>query len=372
MTETKNTTTNIIRQQEYTEFNPEIHYLGVLCKRGHDYDGTGKSLRNKKSDRCSECSKALSKAYHEANKDKAKTYNKAYNKANKDDIKATKKIYQEVNKDNIKIKRQTHYRANKDKISAEKKVYHEANKGKIRARKKAYRKANKHKITARARAYSEANKHKINASRKAYREANEHKVTARARAYYEANKGKIRAASKTYRESTAKYVTNKSNLLGIEKIRQSKNSNGDIEVKCAYCGVWFTPTNSQIRSRITAINNTGGARLYCSDNCKMACPTYNQNMYPKGFKKATSREVNPLLRQLCFERDEYTCQRCGATIKEAQLHCHHIEGATQNPLLSNDLTNVVTFCKSCHKAVHKMPGCTTYDYRCPVSEEITA
>ncbi len=52
------------------------------------------------------------------------------------------------------------------------------------------------------------------------------------------------------------------------------------------------------------------------------------------------------------------------TIDEVQLHCHHIEGYTQNPLLGNDIDNVITLCKACHKEVHKLPGCNYQDLRC--------
>jgi len=67
---------------------------------------------------------------------------------------------------------------------------------------------------------------------------------------------------------------------------------------------------------------------------------------------------------MCFERDNWECQSCGATQSEAQLHCHHIEGYAQNPRLGNDVTNTVTLCKTCHKEVHKLPGCNYNDLKC--------
>ena len=35
----------------------EKHYLGPLCKRNHDYNNSGKSLRHKKYRYCLKCSK---------------------------------------------------------------------------------------------------------------------------------------------------------------------------------------------------------------------------------------------------------------------------------------------------------------------------
>ena len=141
-----------------------------------------------------------------------------------------------------------------------------------------------------------------------------------------------------------------------------------LQVKCTYCGKWFIPTIINVRARIAALNKDtsmrtcGEGRFYCSDGCKKSCPTFGQHKYPKEFKPATSREVQPELRQMVFERDDWTCQRCGET--EAELHCHHITGVVQNPIESADVDNCITFCKKCHKSVHKQSGCKYYELRC--------
>jgi len=38
-----------------------------------------------------------------------------------------------------------------------------------------------------------------------------------------------------------------------------------------------------------------------------------------------------------LEMDDYVCQKCGMTIDETELHCHHIEGVMKNPIESADL-----------------------------------
>jgi 5-methylcytosine-specific restriction endonuclease McrA len=156
------------------------------------------------------------------------------------------------------------------------------------------------------------------------------------------------------------------NRLGLyEDIREQKNT-GILEAKCVYCGHWFVPTSIAINNRLTAINNLdkGECRLYCSENCKQACPTYKQRKYPKGFKKATSREVSTYLRQMVFERDNWECQKCGKGGEEVALHCHHIEGYAQNKILANDIDNCITLCKNCHKEVHMQQGCRYVDLQC--------
>ena len=50
-----------------------------------------------------------------------------------------------------------------------------------------------------------------------------------------------------------------------------------------------------------------------------------------------------------MERDEYTCQHCKVT--KTQLHVHHIIYRSKGG--SNDETNLITLCKTCHEAVHK-------------------
>lgn len=104
----------------------------------------------------------------------------------------------------------------------------------------------------------------------------------------------------------------------------------------------------------------GEARFYCSNSCKKQCPIFNQRKFPKGFQIATSREVQPELRQMVFERDNWTCQKCGEI---ESLHCHHITGVELNPIESADIDNCITFCKKCHKGAHKQKGCLYSDFQ---------
>ena len=161
------------------------------------------------------------------------------------------------------------------------------------------------------------------------------------------------------------YDTYKNKLSPYEGIHKQDGTE-ILEVKCAYCGRWYAPTSKSVLSRLEAINslNKGECRLYCSTNCKLACPTYGRIKYPKGFKHTSSREVNPHLRQMVLERDNWTCQICGKTIKEAQLHVHHMDPVCQNPMFQNDMDSCVTLCKDCHKMVHSRIGCRYVDLRC--------
>jgi len=136
-----------------------------------------------------------------------------------------------------------------------------------------------------------------------------------------------------------------------------------LEVRCSYCGKWFEPRWGYLTSVLGSSRRVNGdLNLYCSEECKKECPVFWQRRYQKGFKRASSREVSPLLRQMCLERDKWTCLRCGET--EAPLHCHHVHGATQNKMISNDIDNVITVCKKCHKEIHRQDGCRYHELKC--------
>ena len=141
-----------------------------------------------------------------------------------------------------------------------------------------------------------------------------------------------------------------------------------VSLACTYCGTFYVPTIRGIVNRLQIINGTttkhGESNFYCSGGCKKACPTYGQKKYPKGFKKATSREVQPALRKLVLKRDNYKCQICDAAIEDTELHCHHLEGIYQNPIESADVDNCIILCKKHHKQVHKLPGCGYNELKC--------
>jgi hypothetical protein len=157
------------------------------------------------------------------------------------------------------------------------------------------------------------------------------------------------------------YNTFFSKLELIEECR--KTEEGCLEVKCTYCGKWFIPKRNHIKNRIESINklSKGESRLYCNTSCKYNCPIYRQRKYEKGYKPSTSREVQPELRKLVFQRDDWTCIKCGS---QSNLHCHHIEGIVQNPIESADMDLCITLCKLCHKEVHKQKDCRYNDLRC--------
>lgn len=171
-----------------------------------------------------------------------------------------------------------------------------------------------------------------------------------------------------YNNDIPLYDTYAIQISYAETCRRNPTDKNILQVKCTYCGKWFTPKVLQVYERIRALNGTnhGEQRLYCSDECKKECPIFHQITYSKEHKPSTSREVQPELRQMRFEIDRYTCQKCGIHQDELDigLHCHHIEGIRWEPLESADLDKVITYCKDCHIKVHKKEGCSYHDMQC--------
>lgn len=276
---------------------------------------------------CKDCEKLSYKEYYKRNKEKLSKKNKKYREEHKEEISKRQKEYYIENKEKIAERDKIKYNKNKDKILVRSKKWKEDNKDK----RKKYLIKNKKRIQKQMAEYRNNNKH----VRKAY----------------------------TY--GSANFSTY-SNQLTVDEAPRLAKDGLSLEVKCRYCGKYFIPTVLQVSTRIRSLSgkNRGDCFIYCSEYCKNACPIYRKIKYPKSFKKASSREVDPLVRQLTFERDDWECQKCGATQVETQLHAHHIKPYTQNKILGNDVDNCITLCKHCHKKVHAQDGCRYHELKC--------
>ena len=64
------------------------------------------------------------------------------------------------------------------------------------------------------------------------------------------------------------YITH---LEYAEECKRNDNDDKVLDLRCTYCGMWFTPTIQQVYERIRALNGKQGGeqRLYCSHKCKI-------------------------------------------------------------------------------------------------------
>jgi len=207
-------------------------------------------------------------------------------------------------------------------------------------------------------AYYRKNKEKLLAAWERYRPKDYQKK------YYQKVKVKKAKYNLEWRQANSRYDSYAHLLTPDERPIEDKK--GFLQVLCTYCGRYFYPSNTSVQVRVQALvgKTDGENRLYCSSNCKNACPTYRRVDFPKGFKETSSREVQAELRQIRLALDEYECQKCGKNIDQIQLHCHHITGVVQNPIESADLDNCITLCKKCHKWAHTLAGCSYFELRC--------
>jgi hypothetical protein len=306
---------------------------------------------------CCYCKNCRKQQYNES-ASAIKKQKKQYYVDNIDKIKKHTQHYREENRENLRQYSKKYYKNNTKLISRKVKHYRKNNQRKMIEQNKHYYETNIEKILEQKRQYYLDNINNI----KQYREHNAERIKQYNKQYQTFNSEQKRQT----RTSNSKFDGHQARLCQFENIRRCPEKPELLEVRCAYCGKWMKPTNTQVHHRLQVFNGTlsGELRFYCSENCRMSCPIYNQNKYPKGFKKATSREVVPLLRQLVLERDGHTCQKCGATTETAQLHVHHEKSYTLNKIMANDPDNCITLCKECHKWIHSQDGCRYVDLTC--------
>lgn len=172
------------------KFDSLAFRLGSLCHQGHDFEGTGKSLRYINNGGCEDCRRQYRREYYQDNRDEILEKQREYNQQNKE-IKTEyrKRYYQEnreehlqkcaeyrrLNKEAIARRGSDWYRRNRERHAARSRQWKEANKERLRELKRAYYQANKERIRDWGVAYREANKDKIKERRKEWRKRPESK-----------------------------------------------------------------------------------------------------------------------------------------------------------------------------------------------------
>jgi len=161
-----------------------------------------------------------------------------------------------------------------------------------------------------------------------------------------------------------------------------------LERICQSCGKSFRITHSrqyfcdECRTLSCAVCGKpfktvfGKERLTCSPECSALlnnAPTLNCEWCGSGFKRRNghdthycskecryeaSRRYNAperrsyrykKWRRAVVERDNNTCQKCGATTR---LHAHHIKDFEHHYELRYEVSNGVTLCADCHQRLH--------------------
>jgi 5-methylcytosine-specific restriction endonuclease McrA len=125
-------------------------------------------------------------------------------------------------------------------------------------------------------------------------------------------------------------------------------------LNCLHCGKEFYVSRSQEAQR-----NRG----CCSTKCRARherpkrsgknCPFWRGGVSPKNRLIRESAEMKEW-RKAVFERDNWTCQKCGARSakgKSVHLHAHHVKQFAYHPELRFEVSNGVTLCRECHHGI---------------------
>ncbi len=124
-----------------------------------------------------------------------------------------------------------------------------------------------------------------------------------------------------------------------------------VEVRCEWCGkLFYTYQCLKHKAR------------FCSKKCRndwqsdmmkgSRHPNWKGGKTEQRALDMISREYKAW-RKAVFERDHYTCQRCGDN-KGGNLRAHHIKPYSDFPELRHEVSNGITLCETCHIKVHSI------------------
>lgn len=157
----------------------------------------------------------------------------------------------------------------------------------------------------------------------------------------------------SFRARKKNYERNNQNYCSDECLARDRR--GDIDAVCANCGQELDHAPYRIRQ---------SQHNFCSDSCRGEWDAENRtgqdhwnwrggkSMYD-AVKKSLPGPSWVTTRKRVRQRDQYTCQMCGAGgwFSNVKLDTHHIV-----PLLcggSNDQENLILLCTSCHTTAER-------------------
>ena len=111
---------------------------------------------------------------------------------------------------------------------------------------------------------------------------------------------------------------------------------------CGYCGKEFERLECRIRSNKVFCSRT------CADKVRPTGPEHHRWLANKNPDYGSNWRIQ---RQLVKQRDGYQCRICNAKHDLVAHHYKSIREFNNNWELGNQLSNLITLCRSCHSLV---------------------
>lgn len=136
-------------------------------------------------------------------------------------------------------------------------------------------------------------------------------------------------------------------FLGDQFVKKAEH----IDKECEYCGTMMEVLQSEI---------SNGRGKFCSQTCLSGW--MSENRVGENHHQWEGGEIEYgqnwwRIRRKALQRDEYTCQQCGATKPELGRNpdVHHIKRVRdfEKPQSAHTLDNVISLCRSCHRNVEE-------------------
>lgn len=144
------------------------------------------------------------------------------------------------------------------------------------------------------------------------------------------------------------FIIHKDSLRVLDELTDEEAGRLFKAIKAYQCGETLTADT------LTKIALSPFISQFEKDAIKSRCGCYHWN-WKGGVSTENQRQRNSSeykqWRTNVFNRDNFTCQHCGAY--GVELNAHHIKLWSTHPELRFEVSNGLTLCKECHIEVHR-------------------
>ena len=211
------------------DFDEARFFLGSVCKRQHDWNGTGHSLRKIKKGECVDCSKVAGKEWRKRNPEKTAEGRTKYNQQER--VKEYKRQHHLRNSDRYKELHRKRYEENKAEHLAKCKAYYLEHREETLAYCRRYQMENRDRIAVQHREYYQKHRDRFAVLSKVYREENRELIRARKKEYRATPGHKLLKGASSNRRRTRKRNNHQVPYSHDELTTRIKAFQGN----CAYC-----------------------------------------------------------------------------------------------------------------------------------------